>query len=383
MKDNIVDPLFTPLKLGDITLEHRVVLAPLTRYRAPNYVPGKLMVEYYTQRASKGGLMITEATSISPSCGVHPNNPRVDLAESIEGWKDVVNAIHEKGGYIFMQLNHFGRSGIPKYNAGKLPFCSTSKKLSGPVASSYPETNLDYVVPKAMDEADMIQVINEFADAAYNAIEIIGCDGVELHGANGYLLDEFLRDDPNSRTDEYGGSVENRCKFPLRVLDAVIARLGGKSSKVGFRISPWDKFQEMNDSNPTENFRYICSQLELRNLAYVHAIEARSDSNGGRENDAKSIEASDPLLISTVAQLKGSLPNTALISAGGWDSSNSLGIVGVSGLDLLAYGRHFLANPDLPLRLKNGYSLNPYDRDTFYSALDPRGYVDYPFYSGI
>lgn len=367
------DPLFTPLKLGDIVLNHRVIMAPLTRYRAAGGIPGALMTEYYLHRSSKGGLLITEATSISNTSGMQPDNPRIDTNEAIAGWRKIVDAVHSKGGYIFLQLNHFGRSCIPKYNQEEVPLCSSSITLSGkPRFYEDDDPNLSFAKPKEMSESDMTKVINEFTTAAYNAVYLAGFDGVEIHGANGYLIDEFLEDNINVRTDSYGGSIENRCRFPLQVLDGVISKLGSPK-KVGFRISPWDNFQDADDSDPVGHFSYVCEQLSHRNIAYIHVIEARSDSNGGREGVNLEQDTS-----SSVSQLKRFVGDTPLVSAGGWNGTNFTGVIAKNGLDCLAFGRYFISNPDLVERLKKGHNLNLYDRTTFYSHLEPKGYIDYP-----
>ncbi|EGV61711.1 12-oxophytodienoate reductase [Yamadazyma tenuis] len=357
--------LFTPIDIGDLKLSHRVILAPLTRYRAVGNIPNKMMAEYYEQRSSKGGLLITETTCISVRGGINRNMPRIDTEEAVEGWKNIVEAVHAKGGLIFCQLNHFGRTFKPQASEYNAPVVSSS---------SVPIDGEMYHIPKPMDETDMKQTIEDFVNAADNAINKAGFDGIELHGANGYLLDQFIEDNINTRTDEFGGSIENRCKFPLMVLDAVIEKVG--SGKVGYRISPWDVFQQANDSNPIKNFSYLCEQLEKRNIAYVHAVEARSDANGGRENDGnKSASLDKSLLKSSVAKLKPCLPTTSLISAGGWNKDNA-SLEGIE-VDALAFGRYFISNPDLPNKLKLGSPLTPYNRDTFYTPGTAKGYTDY------
>lgn len=364
---NLDSKLFRPLTIGDYELSHRVIMAPLTRYRAPNSIPGELMQEYYEQRASKGGLIITESTAISKTAIIR-NAPRIDTPEAQEGWKKIVDKVHNKGGLIFCQLNHYGR-------AATLAKTGTTKAIS---SSTIPIKGEQYSIPKEMDEDDMTQVINDFAECAVKALEI-GFDGVELHGANGYLLDQFIKDEINQRTDEYGGSIEKRCKFPLRVLDEVISRVG--STKVAYRISPWDIFQDAFDSNPLENFSYFCQQLQKRNLAFIHVIEARSDANGGRENDGKkAAQLSKDYLVSSVVALKKFVGKTPLLSAGGWNSSN-IHHFDLLELDGLVFGRYFISNPDLPKRLEKKLVLNAYDRSTFYKPLIKDGYTDYVFAS--
>lgn len=364
--------LFTPLQLGDIQLSHRVIMAPLTRFRAKNHIPGSIMGEYYGQRTTAGGLIISETTCISDRGGMAPHMPRIDTEEAVAGWKEVVKAVHAKDGFIFCQLNHLGRAFVPEaISSTEQVYSSSDIPISGE------GKGFKYSKPKAMDLEDMKNAISDFVNGADNAINKCGFDGIELHGANGYLLDQFIRDNINVRTDEFGGSIENRCKFPLMVLDAVIEKIGSK--KVGYRISPWDIFQDADDSQPEVHFAYFCEQLEKRNLAYVHVVEARSDANGGRENDgAKTENIDEELLKSSAGLLKPKLPTTPLLSAGGWNSDNSE-LEGLN-VDALVYGRYFISNPDLPRRLKEKLPLTKYDRSTFYAALDPVGYIDYPFY---
>lgn len=353
--------VFTPLKVGELCLAHRIIMAPLTRYRAPNNIPGSLMVTYYEQRASEGGLIISETTIISETSGIPESMPRIDTPESVAGWIPVVEAVHRKNGFIFCQLNHLGRvSGNPQS-----VISASGNKVSGD----------QYHVPRQMNIADMQQTIDEFVQAADSAVNKCGFDGVELHGANGYLLDQFIEDSINIRTDEFGGSIENRVKFPLMVLDAVIAKVG--AAKVGYRISPWDVYQEATDSDPETHFSYFCDQLELRKLAFVHVVEARSDANGGRENDAQKAKSLEQEEVSSVSQLKQNLPLTPLLSAGGWNSDNFADALDKSKLDALVFGRYFISNPNLPEKLKQKEPLTPYNRATFYTPLKAEGYIDY------
>lgn len=359
--------LFSPLQIGTITLDHRVIMAPLTRFRAPESIPNDLMVKYYSQRASKGGLIISESVSIHEKCGLPRHFPRIDTQEAIDGWKPIVKAVHDKNGFMFCQLNHLGRAA----KGNKFPVYSSS---------DIPIAQEGYPIPLPMDRQQMNMAIDYFCQAAANAMEA-GFDGIEIHGANGYLIDQFLEDNINTRTDEYGGSIENRCRFPLQVLDLLIDTIG--SDKIGFRISPWDVYLDANDSNPMENFTYVCQQLEKRNLAYVHIIEARSDANGGRENDdSKANSLSSDLVASSAAKFKSSLPTTPLLSAGGWNKSNYKNFSDIE-VDGLVFGRPFIANPDLPYRLKKELPLNDYERKYFYSPLIERGYIDYPEWEGV
>lgn len=364
------DP-FSPLTLGNLQLSHRIIMAPLTRFRAPNSIPGDLMATYYQQRASKGGLIISEAACISENGGIPLNMPRIDTPEAIEGWKKIVDVVHGKGGSFYCQLIHLGRAFIPElFGANTTVLSSSNVKISGGLQG------FEYHTPKPMDAKDMQIAIQEFVTAADNAVNKCGFDGIEIHAANGYLLDQFLEDTVNTRTDEFGGCIENRSKFPLMVLDAIIAKIG--ADKVGFRISPWDTYQEAIDTNPLAHFSYFCEQLQKRNLAYVHIIEARSDANGGRENDSEKSKTVDPeFSLSSVTPLKAKLPLTPVLSAGGWNNTNFVQPVKQACFDALVFGRYFISNPDLPNKLKLQIPLTKYDRSTFYTPLVANGYIDY------
>ncbi|KAL7313718.1 hypothetical protein PS15m_007425 [Mucor circinelloides] len=358
--------LFSPIKVGTNTLKHRVVLAPMTRFRATlDHIPTDVQVEYYKQRASDGGLLITEGTAISRLAGAYPRVPGIYNTEQIEGWKKVTSAVHAKGGLIFVQLWHIGRAGSKDRNPNQ-------EQVVGP--SDIPclgkdFTGSDYEQPRALTVDEIKAVIDDFAQAAKNAIEA-GFDGVELHGANGFLIDQFINSSSNQRTDIYGGSSENRARFALEVVDAVVQAVGAERTAI--RFSPGSDFQGMGDDNAEKTWGYLTTELQKNHpdLAYLHMIESRSsifaDSQTG--------------LVDTLEPYR-KLFKGPFITAGGLSNAQEFAeeIAEKTG-DLIAYGRAFIANPDLPERLRNGWELNPYDRNTFYTN-EVEGFTDYPFYN--
>ncbi|KAI8641454.1 hypothetical protein BD408DRAFT_388801 [Parasitella parasitica] len=359
--------LFSPIKVGANALKHRVVLAPLTRFRATEQsaVPTDLQTEYYKQRASDGGLLVTEATFISRLAGSYPQAPGIYSKEQIEAWKKVTSAVHEKNAVIFLQLWHIGRVGSKYLNPNQEQVVSASDI---PVQGKTMQGS-DYEVPRPLEIGEINAITKEYAQAAKNAIEA-GFDGVEIHGANGYLLDQFINTSSNKRTDIYGGSIENRARFPLQVVDAVVEAVGAERTAI--RFSPGGAFQDMKDDTVEETWGYLTSELQENHpdLAYLHLIESRSNFF-------------DPSLINTTDSLEPfrKIWKGPLITAGGFSTSLKFAeeIAEKTG-NLIAYGRAFIANPDLPERLRNGWELNAYDRTTFY-AHDAEGYTDYPFYN--
>ncbi|CEP14555.1 hypothetical protein [Parasitella parasitica] len=357
--------LFSPIKVGANALKHRIVLAPLTRFRAAEKtaVSSDLQVDYYKQRASNGGLLITEATFISRLAGSYPQAPGIYSKEQIEAWKKVTSAVHEKNAVIFLQLWHIGRVGSKYLNPNQEQVVSASDI---PVQGKTMEGG-DYEVPRALEIDEIKAITNEYAQAAKNAIEA-GFDGVEIHGANGYLLDQFINTSSNKRTDIYGGSIENRTRFPLEVVDAVAEAVGAERTAI--RFSPGGAFQDMKDDTVEETWGYLTSQLQKNHpdLAYLHFIQSRSN-------------IFDPSQVNTVDSLEPyrKIWKGPFITAGGFSTSLKFAeeIAEKTG-DLVAYGRAFIANPDLPERLLNGWELNDYDRTTFYTH-EAEGYTDYPF----
>jgi len=354
--------LFTPIQVGDTTLQHRVVLAPLTRFRAQkSHVHNKIAIEYYRQRASSpGSLLITEATFISPQAGGYANVPGIWNEEQIAAWKPVVDAVHAKGSYIFLQLWALGRAASPAEleKEGSYPYISASDvKLTG-----------KDIPPRPLSVEEIKQYVQWYADAASNAVHGAGFDGVEIHGANGYLIDQFTQDVSNKRTDDYGGSIENRARFALEVVEAVTKKVGAQ--KVGIRFSPWGFFGDMRMEDPIPTFAHIVKQLAEKHsaLAYIHVVEPRV--NGVTEREVKKGESND-----FIRELWQPRP---LISAGGYDREIALRVAEDKG-DLIAFGRHYIPNPDLVLRLKKDLPLTDYDRANFYLAEKAEGYTDYAF----
>ncbi|CAE6480663.1 unnamed protein product [Rhizoctonia solani] len=361
--------LFTPLQVGDLTLAHRVVMAPLTRYRADdNHAHTDLALKYYSQRAEvPGTLLITEATFISPEAGGYDHVPGIWSDEQIAAWKKITDAVHDKRSYIYLQLWALGRAADPKVLGREgLPFVSSSPT---PMEEGAP-------VPRELTREEIKRYVDTYAQAAKNAVFKAGFDGVEIHSANGYLLDQFLQDVCNKRTDEYGGSIENRARFTLEVADAVTAAVGAK--KTGIRFSPWGKFQGMRMEDPVPTFSYVIKELAKRHtdLAYVHFVEpvvaGDSDQKVDQAHDTGSAKHPD----SNDFAREIWAPRTFL-SAGGYNPKSGEQAANKYGNAAIVFGRHFIANPDLPERLRNGIPLNHYDRDTFYTQ-GPKGYIDYP-----
>ncbi|WWC90126.1 uncharacterized protein L201_005059 [Kwoniella dendrophila CBS 6074] len=351
--------LFEPVKVGSLDLKHRVVLAPLTRYRAEKDtgVPGEHFLMYYSQRASDGGLLITEATFISENARGYDSVPCIFNKNQIEGWKKITDAVHAKGGKIVCQLWHLGRVANPEVS----PIIYA--------ASDIPDPETPYPSPKlhVMTEEDIDRTVDEYVHAAKSAVEA-GFDGVELHGANGYLIDQFLQPVSNQRTDSYGGSLENRFKFPLRVLNSVCEAIGAE--RVGIKQTPFGKFQGMRgDYKPLDTFiPWTKTIIENQpNLAYIHTVDNKThvifDVPPEERNQQDNIDE-----IRNVVHKNGN-GSDPLKHADETD-------------DLIAFGRYFISNPDLPNRLKNGYPLKKYERDTFYSS-GPKGYIDFHEYQAV
>ncbi|KAG2219111.1 hypothetical protein INT45_009778 [Circinella minor] len=359
--------LFQPIKIGYHQLEHRVVLAPLTRFRSDeNHVPTDLQAEYYSQRTTQGGLLIAEATFINArNAGAYPGAPGIYNQEQINGWKKVTSAVHKKGGIIFLQLWHVGRATISRLLPNKAqPVSASNVAIQGPFMLSADE---DYEVPHSLSIDEIAEITQEYVQAAKNAI-IAGFDGIEIHGANGFLLDQFLNSSSNFRTDRYGGSTENRGRFTLEVVKAISDAIG--TERVGIRLSPWSGYQDMEDNTPYETWGYLIQQFQKchSNMAYIHMIEPRNSFSIKIED--KNVNTLDPFR----KVWKG-----PFISADGYTTQPELAteIADKTG-NLIAIGRAFIANPDIVYRLKNSISLNKYNRDTFYTP-GPVGYTDYSF----
>jgi N-ethylmaleimide reductase len=352
--------LFEPYKLGPITLPNRLVMAPLTRNRAvpPGMVPSPLAVDYYGQRAS-AGLLVTEATQISQQGQGYQDTPGIYSKEQVEGWKKVTNRVHERGGHIFVQLWHVGRISHTALQAGGgKPVAPSAIRAKG--KTFVDGQFVDVSEPRALELAEIPGIIDDFKRGAANALAA-GFDGVEIHGANGYLLDQFAKDGTNKRTDAYGGSIENRAKLMLEVSKAVTAEAGPE--KTGIRISPVTPANDISDSNPQPLFDYIVDGLEALRLVYIHVIEGAT----GGPRDIAPFDYAD---------LRKRFKR-AYIANNGYDFELATKQLAANAADLIAFGKPFISNPDLVERLKKGAPLNEWDKNTFYGG-NAKGYTDYP-----
>jgi N-ethylmaleimide reductase len=363
-----LEALFQPLTVGAIHLAHRVVMAPLTRMRSrqPGDVPQAMNAIYYGQRASAGGLIITEATDITEEARGYPGAPGCYSPEQIAGWRTVTEAVHAKGGFIFLQIWHTGRiSHSSMQPGGGLPVAPSAIAAPGTHFTRTFES-VPFETPRPLTEADIARIVGDFAQAARNA-QAAGFDGVEVHGANGYLIDQFLRDGTNMRTDGYGGSIGNRTRFLTEVVDAVVAVIG--AGRVGVRLSPWGSFNGMADSDTGALFDHAATVLGQRRLAYLHVVEPRADQS----SDVNAFHPDAPDASSRFKPLFGGV----VIAAGGFTGETAAREIESGHADAVAFGRLFIGNPDLPERLRTGAPLNRYDRSTFYGG-DEHGYTDYP-----
>jgi 2,4-dienoyl-CoA reductase-like NADH-dependent reductase (Old Yellow Enzyme family) len=344
--------LLEPLSLGELKLANRIFMAPLTRCRASaGRVPNSLMRDYYVQRAT-AGLILSEATSVSPMGVGYPNTPGIWSPEQTAGWKLITEGVHAAGGKIFLQLWHVGRVSDPSYLDGALPVAPSAIAPKGHVSLIRPHKS--FVTPRALERSEIPGIVEAYRRGAANALAA-GFDGVELHGANGYLLDQFLQDSTNIRTDEYGGPIENRARLMLEATDAVISVWG--AGRVGMHLAPRGDAHDMGDSNPTATFGYVARELGRRKIAFICARESLGPNRLGPElkkqfgglyvaNEALTRESAEQLLQAGEA-------------------------------DAVAFGKAFIANPDLPKRFARNAPLNPPDSTTFY-ADGPKGYTDYP-----
>ncbi len=359
--------LFEPLTIGSLTLPNRIIMAPLTRMRSkqPGNIPHELNAEYYAQRAS-AGLIISEATQVSQQGQGYPATPGIHSPEQVQGWKLVTDAVHQAGGRIFLQLWHVGRISHTSHQPNSaLPVAPSAlaPENSGTYTADWQETPI--LLPRALETNEIPGIVADYKAGAENA-KAAGFDGVEVHGANGYLLDQFLQDSSNVRTDHYGGSVENRARLLLEVIDAVIVVWG--KDRVGVRLSPYNAFNGMKDSDPIKLFTYVLGELDSRGVAFIHLIEPRSSFASSQD---ESLEATPQ-----AASLFRNIVKTVLISAGGHTPDSANDAMENNLADAVAFGRHYISNPDLPERIKNLAPLTPYDRATFYGG-DTKGYTDY------
>ncbi len=352
--------LFTPYNMGNLELPNRIVMAPLTRNRAGNgNVPHQLNAEYYAQRAS-AGLIISEATQVTPQGQGYPFTPGIHSPEQVAGWKMVTDAVHQHGGRIFLQLWHVGRISHPDLQPdGVLPVAPSAIAPKGE-AQTY-EGMKPFVTPRALETSEIPEVVEQYRQGAENALAA-GFDGVEIHGANGYLIDQFLRNGTNKRTDEYGGSVENRTRFLLEITKAVTGVWGAK--RVGVRLSPSGTFNDMRDSNPLETFGYAAEALNQFDLAYLHIYEATEADirHGGT--------------VVPTNYLRERYKGTLMVN-GDYTLERGNAVLARGEADLVSFGRLFIANPDLPKRFAINAPLNEPDSSTFYGG-GKEGYIDYP-----
>ncbi len=347
-------PLLSSYKFGDLSLKNRMVMAPMTRSRAiDGNVPNPLATEYYAQRAG-AGLIITEATQVSPQGVGYIRTPGIHSAEQIAGWKKITDAVHAAGGKIFAQLWHVGRISHPDFHGGALPVAPSAIAPKGTVFTA--QGPKDMVTPRALDLSEMSGIVEQFRKGAENA-RAAGFDGVELHGANGYLLDQFTRDGSNRRTDAYGGSIENRARLPLEVTDAVV-KVWGKD-RVGYRISPKGPYNDMSDSDPVATFSYLTRELSKRGIGYLHVVDPVAPAEGR-----------------VTPVLRKFFKGTYIVN-GGFNAESGNAAITNGDADLIAFGATFLANPDLPIRYAKSAPLNTPDPATFYAG-EERGFTDYP-----
>ncbi len=361
-----LDRLFSPLKVGSLELPNRIVMAPLTRGRAgAERTPNDMMVEYYASRAS-AGLIISEATDISPQGAGWVGAPGIYTDAQIKGWQKVTVAVHDRGGRIFLQLWHTGRASHPDFQpGGALPVSSSAIAIAG--MAHTPQGKQPYVAPRALELDEIPGVIQQYVDATRNARDA-GFDGVEIHAANGYLIDQFIRDSVNHRTDAYGGSIPNR----LRLMDEVTAAVVGAWSgdRVGIRLSPTGPFNDMSDSDPLATFGYAAEILNAYDLAYLHVLEALP---GHMLAGAEGLRCA-PDMRTTF--------NGVFMLNGGYTAELAESAIEEGDTDLVAFGVPYIANPDLVERFRTGAELNPPDTSTFYTS-GAEGYIDYPVLANV
>ncbi|WP_139925285.1 alkene reductase [Hymenobacter sp. DG01] len=353
--------LFTPVQVGALTLANRFAMAPMTRSRATNEAtaPTDSVVKYYVQRAS-AGLIISEGSQVSPQGVGYINTPGIYSEEQVAGWKKVTDAVHAAGGRIFIQLWHVGRVSHPFFHNGELPVGPSAIKPEG--AKAFTGQGFEDVpTPRALELSEIPGVVDQFRQAARNA-KLAGFDGAEIHGANGYLLDQFIQDGSNQRADEYGGSLENRSRFVLEVVKAVVDELG--ADRVGIRLSPQGS-ASIKDSDPVKTFSYVTEQLNQFNLAYLHVIEALPGH-----------PMAQPQAPAVAAHLRKIFNGTFILN-GGYTQETADKALANNEADVIAFGVPFIANPDLVERFRIGAALNTPDPSTFYVPGD-KGYIDYP-----
>ncbi|MBC3767406.1 alkene reductase [Neptunicella marina] len=344
--------LFDPVQMGDLSLPNRIIMAPLTRCRASEgRIPNALMAEYYAQRAN-AGLIISEATSVTPMGVGYPNTPGIWSDEQVEGWKLTTEAVHQAGGRIVLQLWHVGRISDPMYLNGEMPVAPSAVKPAGHVSLVRPEKAFE--TPRALETAELAGIVEAYRKGAENAKKA-GFDGVEIHGANGYLLDQFLQSSTNQRTDNYGGSVENRARLMLEVTDTVISVWG--AGRVGMHLAPRADAHDMGDDNLAETFGYVAQELGKRNIAFIFTRE----------------HFDQPALTPALKKAFGGM----FIANENMDADKSAELLNDGVADAIAFGKKYIANPDLVTRLRDNAEFNPLNPETMYGS-GPEGYTDYP-----
>lgn len=356
--------LLSPFQLGPMQLPNRVVMAPMTRNRAgPGDVPGPMNATYYVQRAG-AGLIVSEGTQVSPQGQGYTATPGIYSAEQVAGWRTVTDAVHAAGGRIFLQLWHVGRISHPSVQPNNgIPVAPSALKPAGQIVTR--QGMQDFVTPRALETNEIAGVVEEFRRGAANA-KRAGFDGVELHGANGYLVDQFLRDKTNKRSDRYGGSALNRARFLIEVTEAIAGEWGGE--RVGVRLAPTNPFNDIADSNPAATFGVAVAELNRLGLGYLHIVEPLP---------------SDPVAAGETPDIKffRRIWRGVLMGNKGYDFARADAAVRDGIVDLVSFAALFLANPDLPERFRRGAPLNTPDRSTFYAGGE-KGYIDYPALPG-
>ncbi len=368
--------LFSPLQVGPYRLQHRVVMAPLTRMRAErsSFAPRALNAEYYGQRATPGGLIVAEASPVMVTGRGNPATPGIYSDEQIRGWRSVVDAVHAKGGVIFLQLWHVGRVSHSSFQPGGAPPVAPSAVPitgNGMMAMTADGKMVPYETPRALETGEVKEIVEAFRQAASNAMKA-GFDGVEIHGANGYLLEQFLQSHTNLRTDRYGGSIENRARLLMEITQAAIEVWG--ANRVGVRLSPYGVANGSGEADPMPLYTQVIKALDPLGLAYLHFIEPRSSGAGRAEVNHQNVPSAMGLF--------RPIWRGVLISAGGFTGETAEAAIADGYADAIAFGRIFISNPDLPRRLQHGFPLTPYNRATFYGG-EAVGYTDYPIYGEL
>ena len=368
--------LFSPLQVGPYKLAHRVVMAPLTRMRADrsSFAPRALNAEYYRQRATPGGLIIAEASPVMATGRGNPATPGIYSESQIKGWREVVDAVHGKGGLIFLQLWHVGRVSHSSFQpGGALPVAPSAVPITGDgmMAMTADGKMVPYETPRALEAAEVAAVVDAFRQAAGNALKA-GFDGVEIHGANGYLIEQFLQSHTNLRTDQYGGSIANRARLLMEITQAAIDVWG--ADRVGVRLSPYGVANGSGEADPMPLYSHVIKALDPLGLAYLHFIEPRSSGAGRAEVNHQNVPSAMALF--------RPMWNGVLISAGGFTGESAEAALAAGHADAIAFGRIFISNPDLPRRLQHGFPLTPYNRATFYGG-EEAGYTDYHVHDAL